>query len=202
LYKEVNYLAHIVSPEGISANHEKLKSMREWTTPKNNHEIRSFLGLCTYHRQCIAGFANVGKELTRLTDEKQAFQWTPEVEAAFQTLKGALCAAPILAYPQPGDRFIVDTEPSNFGFEGVLSQRQDGQEHVMAYYNKTLNKAERNICGTRRELLAILRKLEHFHKYSYGLEFHLCTDHSALTRLMSFRILEGQIARWNEHLQK
>jgi hypothetical protein len=81
-------------------------------------------------------------------EEKQTFQWTPEVEAAFQTLKGALCAAPILAYPQLGERFIVDTDASNFGIGGVLSQIQNGQECVIAYYSKTLNKAERNYCVT------------------------------------------------------
>jgi hypothetical protein len=64
------------------------------------------------------------------------------VEAAFQTLKGALCAAPILAYPQPGERFIVDTDASNIRIGGVLFQVQDRQEHVIAYYSKTLNKAE------------------------------------------------------------
>jgi hypothetical protein len=95
------------------------------------------------------------------------------VEAAFQTLKGALCTAPILAYLQPGERF-VDTDASNFQIGGVLSQMQDGQERVTAYYSKTLNKAERNYCVTRRELLAIVRTLEHFHKYLYGQQFHLC----------------------------
>jgi hypothetical protein len=59
---------------------------------------------------------------------KQAFQWPPEVEAAFQTPKEALCTAHILAYPQPGERFIVDTDVSNVGIGGVLLQIQDGQE--------------------------------------------------------------------------
>jgi hypothetical protein len=124
------------------------------------------------------------------------------VEDAFQTLKGALCAAPVLAYLQPGERFIVDTDASNFGIGGVLSQVQDGQERVVAYYSRTLNKAERNYCETRRELLAIVRTLEHFHKYLYGQEFHLRTDHSALIWLMNFKNLEGQTARWVQRLQE
>jgi hypothetical protein len=109
---------------------------REWPTPKDKHEARSFLGLCTYYRRFISGFAYIAKPLTRLTEEKQAFQWTTEVEAAFQTLKGALCAAPILAYPQPGEKFIVGTDGSNFGIGGVLSQIQDGQERVMARHSE------------------------------------------------------------------
>jgi hypothetical protein len=103
LQKEVKYLGHIVSSEGISTDPEKLKAVREWPTPKDKHEIRSFLGLCTYYMRFISGFTIIAKPLTKLMEQKQAFQWTPEVVAAFQTLKGALCAAPILAYPKPGE---------------------------------------------------------------------------------------------------
>jgi hypothetical protein len=96
----------------------------------------------------------------------------------------------------------VDTEASDVRIGGVLSQVQDGQERVIAYYRKTLNKAKRNYCITRRELPAIVRTMEHSHKYLYGQEFHLRTDHSALTWLMSFKNLEGQTACWIQRLQE
>jgi hypothetical protein len=117
-------------------------------------------------------------------------------------VKGALCAAPILAYPHPGEKFIVDTDSSNFGIGGVLSQVQDGQERVIGYYTKTLNKVERNYCVTRRELLVIVRTLEQFHKFLYGQEFNLHTDHSALSWLMSFKNLEGQTASWVQRVKE
>jgi hypothetical protein len=84
----------------------------------------------------------------------------------------------------------------------VLSQVQDRQERVIAYYSKTLNKAERNYCVTRRELLAIVRTLEQFHKCLYRREFHLHTNHSVLTWLMIFKNLEGETARWIQRLQE
>jgi hypothetical protein len=80
---------------------EKLKTIWECPNSKINHEIRSFLGLSTYCGQFISSFANTAKPLTKLTEEKRAFQWTPEVETAFETLKETLCTAPIFAYPQP-----------------------------------------------------------------------------------------------------
>jgi hypothetical protein len=128
------------------------------------------LEACKYYRSFSPGFASIARSLTKLTEHKQSFQWTSEVEAAFQTLKGALCTAPILAYPQPGQRFIVDTDTNNVGIGGVLSQVQDGQERVIAYYGKTLNKAKRNYCVTRRELIATVRTLEHL---------STCTDKSS-----------------------
>jgi hypothetical protein len=92
-------------------------------------------------------FSNIAKWLTKLMEVKQAFQCTPEVEVAFQTLKEALCTAPILAYLQPRQRFVIDTDASNVGI-GVLSQVQDGQERLIAYYSKKMKKAERNYCVT------------------------------------------------------
>jgi hypothetical protein len=76
----------------------------------------------------------------------------------------------------------------------VLSQIQDEREQVTAYYCKTLNKAERNYCVARRELLAIARVLERFHKYLYEQELRLSTDHSALTWPMGFKNFEGLTA--------
>jgi hypothetical protein len=68
-----------VSPEGITADPEKLTAVREWPTRKNKHEIRSFLGLPTYYSRFISGFVNIAKPLTKFTEVKQAFQWTLEV---------------------------------------------------------------------------------------------------------------------------
>jgi hypothetical protein len=90
-----------------------------------------------------------------------------------------------------GEKFIVDADASNVGI-GVLIQVQNGQERVIAFYIKTRNKAERNNCVTRRELLAIMKILEDFDKYLYGQEFHMLTDHSALTWFMNFMNFEGQ----------
>jgi hypothetical protein len=55
----------------------------------------------------ISGFANIAKQLTKLTETNQSFQSTPEAEGSFQTLKRALCRAPILANHRPGGRFIL-----------------------------------------------------------------------------------------------
>jgi hypothetical protein len=117
----------------------------------------------------ISGFADIAKPLSKLTEEKQTFEWATEAETAFQALKDALCTAPVLGYPRPGEQFIFDTDASNMGIGGVLSQVQDGSERVVACFSKTLLKAERNYCVTRRESLAIVKTLENFHKYLYGL---------------------------------
>src|SRR5436190_24179524 len=65
-----------------------------------------------------------------------------------------------------------------------------------------LAKPERNYCVTRRELLAVVKSVEHFHKYLYGRRFLLRTDHAALKWLLQFKNAESQVARWTERLQE
>ncbi|CAK1602205.1 unnamed protein product [Parnassius mnemosyne] len=109
---------------------------------------------------------------------------------------------PILGYPDAGKEFIVDTDASDIGLGGVLSQRNGDQEIVIAYFSKSLSKPERNYCVTRRELLAVVKSLQNFIKYLLGRKFHLRTDHAALKWLLQFKNPEGQVARWIKLLQE
>ncbi|CAK1594185.1 unnamed protein product [Parnassius mnemosyne] len=105
-------------------------------------------------------------------------------------------------HPDAGKVFIVDIDASDIGFDGVLSQRNGNQEIVIAYFSKSLSKAERNYCITRRELLAVVKSLQNFSKYLLGRKFHLRTDHAALEWPLQFINPEEQVARWIELLQE
>ncbi|CAK1579348.1 unnamed protein product [Parnassius mnemosyne] len=145
----------------------------------------------------------VSEEGIRTDPEKIAAinEW-PVPKDKTQELKNRLCKTPILGYPDAGKEFIVDTDASDIGLGGVLSQRNGDQEIVIAYVCKSLSKSERNYCVTRRELLAVVKSLQHFSKYLLGRKFHLRTDHAALKWLLQFKNPEGQVARWIELLQE
>jgi len=144
--KEVRYLGHIVSSLGVTTDPEKLKAVKSWRRPNDKQQLRSFLGLCTYYRRFISVFADKAKPLSKLTEEKRTFKWAIEAETAFQAPKDALCTAPVLGYPRPGEKFIFDTNASNVGIGGVLSQVQDGSERVVAYFSKTVQGREELLC--------------------------------------------------------
>ena len=198
LQKQVSYLGHVVSKDGITTDPEKIQAVSNWPRPVNVSQLRSFLGMCSYYRRFIAGYANIAKPLHVLTEKNRVFIWTEEAEGAFQ--KVALTTSPILAYPNPDDCFILDTDASNHGIAGVLSQKQNGVERVVAYYSRTINRPERNYCVTRKELLAVVASVKHFHHYLFGRKFLIRTDHGALAWLLRFKNPEGQVARWLEVL--
>jgi len=134
--KEARSLGHIVSTSEVITDPEKLEAVKSWPRPKDKHQWRSFLGLCTYYRRFISEFSDIAKPLTRQTEENQTFEWSAEAETAYQALKMALCTAPVPGYPRPGERFIIDTDVNNIGNGGVLSQVQDGGERVVCYSEK------------------------------------------------------------------
>ena len=196
--QQVLYLGHVITPDGVGTDPQKIEAIKTWTQPKTETEVRSFLGLASYYRRYIKGFAHTAKPLHALTQKDIIFAWTAECEHAFEELKTKLMTSPILGYPKIGQTFILDTDASKFGIGAVLSQEQEGHERVIAYGSRTLNRAEQNYCVTRSELLAVVHFLKHFRHYLYGQEVLVRTDHGALRWLLNFKNPEGQLARWME----
>ncbi|GFX51286.1 retrovirus-related Pol polyprotein from transposon 17.6 [Trichonephila clavipes] len=199
---EVTYLEHIISAEGVRTDPDKISAVKDWNFPTDVHHLRSFLGLCTYYRKFVKTFSTIARPLHKLTEAKPKLIWMVDCNNAFNKLNDSLTSAPILAYPEIGKQFILDTDASHESIGAVLSQEIDGQERVIAYFSKCLSKPERNYCVTRMELLAIVKASEHFDPYLYGRRFLLRTHHASLTWLLNFKNSEVLIARWIQRLQE
>ncbi|CAH1443136.1 unnamed protein product [Lactuca virosa] len=101
--RRVTFLGHVVSEEGIHVDPSKIKAIENWSAPTTPTEIRQFLGLAGYYRRFIQNFSRIAKPLTTLTQKGVPFCWSEKQDTAFQTLKRALCSAPILS-PARRDR--------------------------------------------------------------------------------------------------
>ncbi|GKC54412.1 putative reverse transcriptase domain-containing protein, partial [Tanacetum coccineum] len=55
---------------GIHVDPAKIKSIKDWASPKTATEIRQFLGLASYYRRFIEGFSKIAKSMTKLTQKK------------------------------------------------------------------------------------------------------------------------------------
>ena len=199
LKEKVKYLGHIVFKEGIAADPEKTATVKTWLQ-QVPRRCNSSWDWQTTIVDLIKDFAQIAKPLHKLTS---SFLWTTECQKSFEILRHLLSSPPILSYPDFTKPFILDTDASNDGIGGVLSQLdKDGGEHVVAYGSRLLIKPERNYCVTRKELLAVVTFVTHFRTYLLGHTFTLRTDHGPLTWLYSMNEPEGQVARWLEKLQE
>eukprot|EP00731_Ephydatia_muelleri_P023275 Em0015g858a len=117
-----------------------------------------------------------------------------------KALRQCLVIALVLAFPEYGQPFVLDTDASNVGIGAVLSQiRGDGSERVVAYASRSLTRQEHQYCVTRRELLAV-EFIQHFQHYLLECQFTLRTDHSSIAWIQNFKEPEGQLAHWLERL--
>ena len=194
--QKVSFLGHIVSKQGIQCDPDKINSIESWPVPNNATEVRSFLGLAGYYRRFIPDFSTIASPLTYLTKKRTKFHWTPEHQVAFDKLKKLLTSAPILAYPDNNSEFILDTDASNTGIGAVLSQIQNGEEKVVAYASRTLNKHQIKYCTTYKELLAVITFIRQYRHFLWGRHFTVRTDHASLIWLKNFKNPEGMLARW------
>jgi hypothetical protein len=95
--KEVPFLGHMVSPEGIAVDLDKVKEVLEWKPPTTVSEIQSFLELASYYRRFIPNFSKIAKPITVLLKKGNKYVWSEACDEAFKHLKKLLTTSPVLA---------------------------------------------------------------------------------------------------------
>ena len=217
---EVSFLGHVLSAKGISANPEKVDKVRDWPIPKTSKEVHSFIGLASYYCRFIPNFAKWSKPLNALIvppahqakvccgemkrSELTEFVWSKECQEGFDALKHALTTAPVLAYPDYTQPFILETDASLKGLGAVLSQKgKDGEVRVIAYASRSLRPSERsmrNYSSAKIELMALKWSVcEKFKDYLLGSKFTIFTDNNPLVYVKTSKLGAAKI-RWLSEL--
>ena len=65
--RELEYLGHIVSRDGLKPNPRLVIAVKEFPEPTTAQETGRFLGLCSYYRKFIPHFATIANPLHHLT---------------------------------------------------------------------------------------------------------------------------------------
>ena len=179
-HKQIDYLGHIVSSDGVQPIPEKVQAIQRWPQPRTTRALRGFLGLVGFYGRFIKGYATIAAPHSHLLT-KSDFVWTPEAEHAFQTLKDAVMMAPVLALPNFTKPFTVETDSSGSGMGVVLSQ----EGHPIAFFSKQfcpkLLRSSSYVC----ELAAITATVKKWRQYLLGHHFVILTDHQSLKELMN-----------------
>ena len=76
--KELAFLGHIISKEGIKPDPAKIDKVQQYPVPKNLTQIRAFLGLASYYRRFIKDFLSIAKPLNYLLKKDIPYIWTQE----------------------------------------------------------------------------------------------------------------------------
>ncbi|GBG69030.1 hypothetical protein CBR_g3728 [Chara braunii] len=200
---EISFLGYVVTRGGLQPDSRKVAAVKEAPVLTSLTQVRAFLGLASYYRRFIKGFAAVARPLTNLLRKEQPLHWDDECDQAFGALKDALVTALILIRPDPSRQFILITDWQPEAISAILAQKgNDGKEHVIEYASRTVPYERRNNSAPQGECYAVVWGIQHFHPYLYGQKFLLVTDHEPLLALKKLTNYTGMIRRWAVQLQE
>ncbi|KAL8115234.1 hypothetical protein AgCh_021897 [Apium graveolens] len=175
----MEYLGHVITPEGVHPDHSKIEDVTSWPAPTNLKQLRGFLVLSGYYRKFVKGYASIASPLTDLL-KRDAFEWNEKVNCAFNQLKESLVRSPVLLLPDFSKPFSIETDASIFSVGIVLLQ----EGHPISYFSKKLCPRMQKASTYVRELFAITSAIAKWMHYLLGAKFYIYTDRKSLKNLM------------------
>src|SRR5258706_1849279 len=201
----VEYLGFILSPEGLCMDPAKVSTIQAWPVPCNVREVQSFLGFANFYRRFISGYAEFTQPLTNLCRKNTPWHFGEPESTAFQHLKTAFHAAPVLYHWAPDLPMTVETDASDYTIVGILSvTTPDLEIRPIAFHSRSLHDAERNYDTHDKELLVVFdcyKAWQHYLEGS-GHPINMVTDHKNLVYFTSMKKLTCQQAQWSEYLSQ
>ena len=199
--KQVKYLGHYVSKDGLRVNPENTEKIRNCKSPINVKQLRSALGMMGYYRKFVKDYAKIAQPLNNLLKKDTKFQWSEDCENAFNVLKTKLIEAPILRYPEFDKEFILSVDSSEYSIGFVLSQEQEGKLHPICFGGRALRDNELKWHITDKEGLALVEGIQHFKHYLANQKFIVYTDNVSVKYLQKIKDCQGRLGRWGILLQ-
>ena len=202
---EIEWVGHKIDQNGIRPLQDKLKAIQELKEPKNEKELKSFLGAIQYLSKYIENLSAQTDLLRQLLKKKNNWNWSTEHSEAFNQLKQKITEIPCLAHYSSVRPNTLTTDASTKGLGATLWQEQNnGDLKPIAFASRFLSDTEKKYAINELELLAVVWGLEHFRLYIYGKPVKLLTDHQALEPLIkrnrSNKTFSARLTRWLDRL--
>ena len=198
---EVKYLGMIIRHGKVRMDPKKVDTVRKLLVPKTKKETQMFLGYANFYRQFIKGFSGLVKPLTKLMGS-EPWKWGNEQQEAFKEVKARMCSKPILTIPIDNTPYQVEADVSDYATGAILSQKQEGKWHPIAYMSKAFMDVECNYEICDKEMLTIMLTLAEWRHYLMGAseDFEIWTDHQNLQYFRKPQKLNCRQARWMTEL--
>lgn len=201
--REINYLGYCLSVEGLSPMPDKVKAIQNFPRPRNQKQLKGFLGLTNFYNRFTSRYAETTSLLIQLLKKERNFKWTEQHDRQFKLVKELFIDTVILKHPDLKKQYYLQTDASNYALGGQLFQYDDeGRIAVVAFTSRTFKGAELNYHTTEKELLSIIHCLKKFRIYLLGHRFTIITDNKALTFLHKCHLSNARITRWILSIQE
>jgi hypothetical protein len=186
----------------VKPDPRRVEAILSFPPPKNQKQLRRFLGVCNYHHRFVINYANYTAPLLQLLRKGNKWKWTSELQQAFEKLGAKFAESVHLIHPDETLPYTINTDATCKAIGGVLMQTNNqGETHIVSTASRVLSPAEQRFTVAEQELLAIMYSLQKFRNYVYGHKIYLNTDNKALTFINKCTMTSNRIARWVLQLQ-
>lgn len=188
---KINFLGYQVTSEGIAPPADRIETISNYQKPANVQELRRFLGMINFYRDCLPHQAKAQQQLNKYLhntkkNDKTPIIWSSEAEQAFDHCRQSISKAITLAHPINNTPLRIMTDASDHSLGAVVEQRvQNNAWKPLAFYSKAMSDTQRRYSTYDRELLAIYAAIKHFRRLIEGSDVTVFTDHKPLTYALS-----------------
>ena len=200
LCKQITFLGHEVSTDGMRPGDLNLKGIAEMAPPANYTEVWRFLGMTGFFRRFIKNYTHIAKPLHNMLEgeasklKSKAVTLPPDALEAFEKLKMCCMTTPVLAFADFEKEFQLESSSERLG--AVLSQKQeDGKWHPIAFGSRELKGGEAKYHSSKLEFLALKWAIYKWEYLQYR-PFTVLTDNNPLTYILTTPNLDALGHRW------
>ena len=112
--RSMEYMGNVLTDSGLQISDDKVEAIVQAPRPKDQSELRSFLGLVQYCSRFIPSFAIIASPLWDLTKTHAKWKWRTAEENIFQRVKRQLTQAPVMAFFKQGAETRAITDASTW----------------------------------------------------------------------------------------
>ncbi len=187
--KEVPFMGHRVTAEGLKVCKEKIEAITKMPTPEDKKAVLRFLGMCNFLAQFIPKLSETCSPLREISGASHEFSWSSVQQKAYDEVKAKVAHSCSLQYFDPTLPVTLQVDASDYGIGSALLQNG----RPVAYSSTTLSKSERdNYAQIEKECLAIVHAMTRWDQWLYGHHNILVeSDHKPLETIFKHPVTQA-----------
>lgn len=190
-------LGHVVSAVGVKIDLERVREIQTLSTPRSKKDIQSFPGKINFVKRFIQNFAELLKHITSMLRKVSEIKWTNTARKSFESIKKTIMEAPTLRSPYYSKQFLIFSFFSEDTLAAVLLQAdEEGSEHPMAFFSKTLRDAELKFDIIDKQAYALIKSLKAFRIYIFHSKIITYVPSASIKYVLTQLDADGRRDKW------
>ena len=185
--RKIKFAGHVISPDGVEPDSEKVEAIKHFPPPTNVSELRSFLGMANQLGHFIPDLAQMTPRLRMLLKKSVAWLWMDEHQQEFDKVKKLLAQELLVHHYDPMLETTVLTDASRLHGTGYALM-QEGR--LIRCGSHSLTPTQSRYSTIELELLGLVKALQKCRYYLHGKKFKVVTDHRPLVGLFRKNLSE------------